>query len=98
MCPPGHHLNGFMATHALGHMAHDVQLRTAGTNEPRVLNKLSKERNISVYTGSTTQRVLKSPNSKMGVIYNTYVIMKTMCLPRHHHNGFMETHALGHMM
>ena len=35
MCPPGHHLNGFMATHALWHMAHDVQLRTAGTNEPK---------------------------------------------------------------
>ena len=24
--------------------------------------------------------------------------MKTMCLPGYHHNGFMATHALGHMM
>ena len=27
-----------------------------------------------------------------------YVIMKTMRSPRYHHNGFVETHALGHMM
>ena len=24
--------------------------------------------------------------------------MKTMCPPGYHHNGFMTTHALGHMM
>ena len=24
--------------------------------------------------------------------------MKTMCLPVYHHNGFVATHALGHMM
>ena len=29
---------------------------------------------------------------------NIYVIMKTMCPPGYHHNGFMPTHALGHMM
>ena len=23
--------------------------------------------------------------------------MKTMCLPGYHHNGFVATHALGHM-
>ena len=27
-----------------------------------------------------------------------YVIMKTMCPPGYHHNGFVPTHALGHMM
>ena len=27
-----------------------------------------------------------------------YVIMKTMCSPGYHHNGFMTTHALGNMM
>ena len=27
-----------------------------------------------------------------------YVIMKTMCPPGYHHNGFVVTHALGHMM
>ena len=27
-----------------------------------------------------------------------YVIMKTMCPPRYHHNGFVATHALGPIM
>ena len=27
-----------------------------------------------------------------------YEIMKTMCPPSYHHNGFVATHALGHMM
>ena len=31
-------------------------------------------------------------------IYYIYIIMKTMCLSGYHHNGFMATHALGHMM
>ena len=29
---------------------------------------------------------------------NVYAIMKTMCPPGYHHNGFVQTHALGHMM
>ena len=29
--------------------------------------------------------------------HSIYVIMKTMCLPGYHHNGFVATHALGHM-
>ena len=27
-----------------------------------------------------------------------YVIMKTICPPGYHHNGFVATHRLGHMM
>ena len=27
-----------------------------------------------------------------------YAIMKTMCPPGYHHNGFVATHTLGHMM
>ena len=27
-----------------------------------------------------------------------YIIMKTICPPGYHHNGFVATHALGHMM
>ena len=27
-----------------------------------------------------------------------HVIMKTICLPGYHHNGFFVTHAPGHMM
>ena len=30
--------------------------------------------------------------------HNIYVIMKTMCPPGYHHNGFMATHTLEHMM
>ena len=29
---------------------------------------------------------------------NIYAIMKTMCPPGHHRNGFVATHALGHMI
>ena len=29
--------------------------------------------------------------------HNVYVIMKTICPPDYHHNGFVTTHALGHM-
>ena len=29
---------------------------------------------------------------------NIYAVMKTMCPPGYHHNGFVATHALGHMM
>ena len=29
---------------------------------------------------------------------NIYAIMKTMCPPGYNHNGFMATHAPGHMM
>ena len=29
---------------------------------------------------------------------NTYAIMKTMCPPGYHHNGFAATHTLGHVM
>ena len=29
---------------------------------------------------------------------NIYEIMKTMCPPGYHHNGFVATHALEHMM
>ena len=32
------------------------------------------------------------------VTYVIYVIMKTMSPPSYHHNGFVATHALGHMM
>ena len=29
---------------------------------------------------------------------NSYVIKETMCPPGYHHNGFVETRALSHMM
>ena len=30
--------------------------------------------------------------------HNIYVIMKTMCSPSYHHNDFVATHALKHMI
>ena len=45
MCPPVYHHNGFVATHALGHMMYDYPLLVPMNQ--RVLNKLSKEHNIS---------------------------------------------------
>ena len=30
--------------------------------------------------------------------HNIYVIMKAMCPPSYHHNGFVATHPHGHMM
>ena len=46
----------------------------------RVLNKLSKERNISGHKWSRTHRVLKSHKSKMGVIYMQ--LWKQCALPK----------------
>ena len=43
--PPGYHLNGFMATHALGRMMYGHTLLVPMNQ--RVFNKLSKEGNIS---------------------------------------------------
>ena len=45
MCPPGYHHNGFVATHALGRMMYGYTLLLPMNQ--RVLNKQSKERNIS---------------------------------------------------
>ena len=45
MYPPDYHHNGFVATHSLGHMMYGYTLLVP-TNQ-RVLNKLSKEHNIS---------------------------------------------------
>ena len=45
MCPPGYHHNGFVATHALGHMMYGYTLLVP-INQ-RVLNKPSKKHNIS---------------------------------------------------
>ena len=34
--------------------------------------------------------------SQMQDGHNIYAIVKTMCPPGYHHNGFVATHALGH--
>ena len=36
--------------------------------------------------------------SQMQDEHNIYAIMKTMCPPGYHRNGFVTTHALGQMM
>ena len=45
MYPLGYHHNGFVATHALGHMMYDYTFLVP--LKQRVLNKLSKEHNMS---------------------------------------------------
>ena len=67
MCPPGYHHNGFVATHALGHMMYSYTLLVPMNQS--VLNKLNKEHNISGHKWFTTHRVLKSHRSKMSIIY-----------------------------
>ena len=67
MCSPGYDHNGFVATHTLRHMMCGYTLLVP-VNQ-RLLNKLSKEHNISGYKWSMTHRVLKSHRSKMEVIY-----------------------------
>ena len=58
MCPSNCHHNGFVATHALGHMMYGYKLLVPMNQ--RMLNKLSKEQNISGHKWSMTHRVLKS--------------------------------------
>ena len=48
MCPPGYYHNGFVATDALGHMMYEYTLLVPMNQ--RVLNKLSKEHNVSDHT------------------------------------------------
>ena len=67
MCPPSYHYNGFVAAHALGHMMYGYTFVLLMNQS--VLNKQSKEHNISGHKWSKTHRMLKSHRSKMGVIY-----------------------------
>ena len=41
---------------------------------------------------------LPHPRIYIYIYIYIYVIMKRMCPPGYHHNGFVATHALGHMM
>ena len=41
MCPPGYHHNGFVATHALGHMMYGICMYVYKINK---LNGLKKEK------------------------------------------------------
>ena len=53
VCPPGYHHNGFVTIHEHGHIMYGYTLLVPMNQ--RLLNKLSKERNISVHKWSTTQ-------------------------------------------
>ena len=63
MSPPGYHHNGFVETHALGNAMYGYTWLVPMNQ--RVLNKLSKDRNISGHKLCTTHKVLKSHRSKM---------------------------------
>ena len=79
MCPPSYHHNGFVATHALGHIMYGYTLLVPMNQ--RVLNKLSKEHNVSGHKWSMTHRVLKSRRSKMSVIHKYMLSWKQCALP-----------------
>ena len=68
MCPLVYHHNGFVATPALGHMMYGYTLLVS-MNQKTVLNKLSKEHNISAHKWSMRHKVLKSHRNKMSIIY-----------------------------
>ena len=56
MCPPGYHHNGFVATHALGHMMYSYTLLVPMNQ--RVLNKLSKEHELlQSHCGDNRERI-----------------------------------------
>ena len=96
MHPPGYHHNGFMVTHALGHMMYGYILLVP-VNQ-RVLSKLSKECNISVQCSSVIHNIHCAQISQKQDEGNILVIIKTLCAPGYHNNGFVATHALEHMM
>ena len=73
MYPPGYHHDGFVATHALGDMMYGYTLLVPMIQ--RVLNKKSKERNISGHKWSTTQSAQISQKQDGR---NIHAIMKTM--------------------
>ena len=50
---------------------------------------------ISGYKWSTTQSAQISQKQDERIMY---VIMNTMCPPGYHHNVFVVTHALGHII
>ena len=56
MCPPGYHHNGFVATHALGHMMYGSTLLVPMNQ--RVLNKQSKERNMYIGTSNVEPYIM----------------------------------------
>ena len=93
--PPGYHHSGCVATHALEHMMYGYSLLVPMNQ--RVLSKLSKEHNISKWSwvihDTQSAQISQKQDER-----NIYAIMKTMCPPGYHHNGFMATHARGHMM
>ena len=60
-----------------------------------IIYNSKKEHNISGHKWSTTQ--IAQISNKQNA-HNTYIIMKTMCPPGYHHNGFVATHVLWNMM
>ena len=56
---------------------------------------------IYIYTVTSGQITHDTQNAQISQKYdgrNIYAIMKIMCPPGNHHNSFVATHALWHMM
>ena len=47
---------------------------------------------------TNTRRNIHAQTLQNQVGNDTYVIMKTICTPSHHQNGFVGTQAPGHMV
>ena len=65
------------------------------SNKPKSTQQAKKENNISIHKWSTTH---SAEISQKQDLRNIYAIMKTMCPPGYHHNGFVSIHALEDMM
>ena len=76
MFPPVYHHNGFVATHAVGHMLYGYT-SLVPVNQ-RVLNKLSKECNVSQYFMKCTSSFLSPKQNKLPEARDT-VLQKKDC-------------------
>ena len=52
--------------------------------------------NIHIYMNIYTIHIYKYIYVYIYIYIYIYVIMKIMCRPGYHHNGFVATHAFGH--
>ena len=69
----------------------EIDVQKIITNTWKIVMKIKNLKQTYIHTynslkWSTTHRVLKSHKSKMSIIC---VIMKTICPPGYHHNGFV---------
>ena len=67
MCPPGYHHNGFVTTHALGHMMYDSY-----SSYNYTLYVMGKEGDRYQQLSRTELKLVKFPTSKTLVVTDAY--------------------------